>query len=91
MQLCQISVCGDAPTGNASLIGRQVSLRHWAHPVRYRASNFSCGKDISMQLMLQELLKFVAQLLKYCHREPVTDVTGVAIPIEFAECRLKCP
>ena len=41
MDEIQISVCGDAPTGNASLIGRQVSLRHWARPVRYCSANFS--------------------------------------------------
>ena len=35
--------------------------------------------------------QFAALLLKDCHREPVTDVTGVAIPIKFAECYLKCP
>ena len=43
-----------------------------------------------MQLTLQELLKFIDLLLKDCHREPVADVTGVAIPIKFAECCLKC-
>jgi len=42
-----------------------------------------------MQLMLQELLKFIDLLLKDCHREPVTDVTGVAIPIKFADSALK--
>ena len=33
--------------------------------------------------------QFVALLLKKCHREPVTDVTGVAIPFKFAACCLK--
>ena len=42
-----------------------------------------------MQLTLQELLKFIDLLLKDCHREPVTDVTGVAIPIKFADSALK--
>ena len=32
---------------------------------------------------------FIGQLLKGCHREPVTDVTGVAIPIKFADFTLK--
>ena len=37
----QISVCRAVPADNASLIGRQVSIRHWAHPVRYYSANFS--------------------------------------------------
>ena len=28
-------VGGEAPAGNASLAGRQLSLHHWAHPIRY--------------------------------------------------------
>ena len=80
LEMIQISVCRGAPAGSASLTGRLLSIHHWAHPVRYCGTNFSCGKDISMQLMLQELLKFIAQLLKYCHREPVTDVTGSRSP-----------
>ena len=40
-------------------------MRRWAHPVRYCSVNFSFGKDISMQLTLQELLKFVDLLQKH--------------------------
>ena len=32
---------------------------------------------------------FIGQLLKGCHREPVTDVTGVATPLKLAVCCLK--
>ena len=37
----QISICGDAPTGNSCLSGRQKSIHHWALPIRYRCANFS--------------------------------------------------
>ena len=37
----QISVWRAVPADNASLIGRQVSMRHRAHPIRYCYSNFS--------------------------------------------------
>ena len=29
------------PPANASLTGRLLLIHHWAHPIRYRASNFS--------------------------------------------------
>ena len=34
-------VCRRGPTANACLSGRQVSIHHWPHPIRYCCANFS--------------------------------------------------